>query len=109
MTPDTEPASSGAPSRKKPRISFLLATWFGVGYLPKAPGTWGALAGVILATAIQAAVAWRILTDFFVLDRYFPAYLFAPACCCLVVAVAGVWASSRVASFAGGKDPQFVV
>ena len=33
--------------------STILSTWFWVGLLPKAPGTWGALAAVILAWFIQ--------------------------------------------------------
>jgi phosphatidylglycerophosphatase A len=109
MTPDTEPASPAAPPRKKPQISFLLATWFGFGYLPKAPGTWGSLAGVIVTWVIQAAVGWIIFTDFFDHDRYFPAYSYIPASCCLVVACVGVWASSRVTAYTGTSDPQFVV
>jgi len=92
MTPDTEAAASGVPLRKKPTISFLLATWFGAGYLPKAPGTWGSLAGVIVTFIIQAAVGWKL-----------------PAGCCLLLAVVGVWSSSRVAAYTGKKDPQFVV
>ncbi len=42
MSPETEISTK----RSKPRISLLLATWFGLGYLPKAPGTWGSLGGV---------------------------------------------------------------
>jgi phosphatidylglycerophosphatase A len=109
MTPDTDLSSPVAPPRKKPRISFLLATCFGLGYLPKAPGTWGSLGGVFLTAAIQFAIAWKVLTDFFDHDRYSPAYLFVPTACCFVVAIVGVWSSSRVASHSGKKDPQFVV
>ncbi len=39
--PDTTPG-------KKPRMALLLATGFGLGYLPLAPGTWGSLAGLAL-------------------------------------------------------------
>lgn len=31
----------------------LLATWFGTGFLPKAPGTWGSLAALPLAWVAQ--------------------------------------------------------
>jgi phosphatidylglycerophosphatase A len=109
MTPDTEAASPAAPWRNKPHISFLLATWFGAGYLPKAPGTWGSLAGVILTFIIQTTVGWKLLTDFFEHDRYSAGYEFVPAGCCLVLAVIGVWSSSGVAAYTGKKDPQFVV
>lgn len=33
----------------KNKIAFLLATWFGSGYLKPAPGTWGTLAGLPFA------------------------------------------------------------
>jgi phosphatidylglycerophosphatase A len=35
------------------RPHVLLATWFGTGLLPKAPGTWGSLAALPFAWAIQ--------------------------------------------------------
>src|SRR5882762_1944000 len=35
--------------RGKPRVSLAIATAFGLGYLPSAPGTFGSLAGMILA------------------------------------------------------------
>ncbi len=39
------------PSLRNPAV--LAATWFGVGYLPKAPGTWGSLAALPLAWGLQ--------------------------------------------------------
>ena len=109
MTLDTEPVDSVSPQQRKPRISFLLATWFGLGYLPKAPGTWGSLGGVVLTVIIQLAVGWKILIDFFEHDRYVPVYEFLPGICCFLVAAVGVWSSSRVCAYSGKKDPQFVV
>ena len=38
MSPETEAAEIST-KRPKPHISILLATWFGFGNLPKAPGT----------------------------------------------------------------------
>ncbi|MDH5750475.1 MAG: phosphatidylglycerophosphatase A, partial [Rhodospirillales bacterium] len=38
---------------KSPAI--LLATWFGCGFLPKAPGTWGSLFALPFAWAIHSA------------------------------------------------------
>ena len=32
--------------------AFLIATWFGCGYAPKAPGTAGSLAGLVIAIAL---------------------------------------------------------
>jgi phosphatidylglycerophosphatase A len=114
MTPDTDLSRPTAPPRKKPRVSYLVATWFGLGYLPKAPGTWGSLAGVLLSWIII-----RLAPH----DALFPAYFHDPnqrllnywiswsitGCCWLAVAGLGVWTASRVAEFSAVKDPQFVV
>ncbi|WP_428247384.1 phosphatidylglycerophosphatase A family protein [Ferrovibrio sp.] len=60
-------------------LSFLLATWFGLGKLPKAPGTWGSLGALPFAWVLQSlggplalgigflvicAIAWWSITDF---------------------------------------------
>jgi len=34
-------------------LGVITATWFGAGYLPKAPGTWGSLAALPFAWALQ--------------------------------------------------------
>jgi phosphatidylglycerophosphatase A len=34
------------------RVPALVATWFGVGFLPVAPGTWGSLAAIPLVHAV---------------------------------------------------------
>ena len=41
MTPTTD-------AGPKPRVALAIATGLGLGYLPKAPGTWGSLLGVVL-------------------------------------------------------------
>ena len=41
------PASSVKTGRK-PRFALFVATACGLGYLPKAPGTWGSLLGVLI-------------------------------------------------------------
>src|SRR5271155_2660555 len=53
--------TSSAP--RKPRVSLALATAFGLGYLPKAPGTFGSLAGVALAVLI-----WRRFLPYGAID-----------------------------------------
>ncbi len=60
-------------------LSFLLATWFALGKLPKAPGTWGSLGALPFAWVLQSlggplalgigflvicAVAWWSISDF---------------------------------------------
>lgn len=74
-----------------PLIPRLLATSFGAGFLPVAPGTWGALVGIVL---------------------WLPLYIWAsPEVCfwitlaaAVVYTVAGTWASG-VAERYWGKDP----
>ena len=110
MTPDTEPGSPAAPARKKPHFSFLLATWFGLGYLPKAPGTFGSLGGVALAVLIYLrflpynglAINGR---DYFV---FVPTQRFIILLAILISGI-GVFVASRTASYLDRKDPQIVV
>jgi phosphatidylglycerophosphatase A len=73
------------------RTAWTLATWFGCGLVPHAPGTMGALGALplylVIARGGRAGVAITALG----------------------VIVAGVWASSIVAREIGRKDPQLVV
>jgi phosphatidylglycerophosphatase A len=75
-------------------MARLIATWFGCGNSPFAPGTVGSAAAILIAIA---------------LDRYlgFPPWSFA----LLAVLLFGpaVWASGEAARAANVKDPQFVV
>ena len=70
----------------------FLATWFGCGLLPKAPGTWGSLG----ALPFGALLAWW----------GGPALLLAASGLVLVV---GLWASDRYATALGLDDPGVVV
>ncbi|HWD59502.1 MAG TPA: phosphatidylglycerophosphatase A [Stellaceae bacterium] len=70
----------------------LIATGFGIGVLPKAPGTWASLAAL--------PVGWLIQTWFGIAGL-----LIAAA----VSFVAGCWAAARVAEASGTFDPGFVV
>jgi phosphatidylglycerophosphatase A len=94
---------------RKPWLSFFLATAGGAGYLPAAPGTWGSLEGILLYwIACTSLLGSKI--DIFARGvhhvRPFSPWAMLLA---LVIAVAGVVVSSRVARFVGKKDPQFVV
>ena len=89
---------------------MAIATSLGLGYLPKAPGTWGSLAGILIygltlfyfpfaaapgaPPSLSSRVVWAAWTALPVT---------------LVLAAVGVWAADRAAAFAGRKDPQFVV
>ena len=105
--PTTTTSSAG----RKPRISLAIATAFGLGYLPKAPGTFGSLGGV----ALTALFWFRFLPsksfDIYVHDVYFVvpppgamAILFV-----LLISGMGVVVATRAARYLGKKDPQVVV
>lgn len=70
----------------------LLATWFGSGLLPRAPGTWGSLAALPCAVPIVwAGGPWALLAAALLL--YLP----------------GVWAARHYAAGAGRQDPGEIV
>jgi phosphatidylglycerophosphatase A len=118
MTPNAELASLPDAQRKRPRLAFALATAFGVGYAPKAPGTFGSLVGIVVAI-LTHPVTYIVLfgasfgLDIYVRDKYVyvsPVFVLVPSLIAiLVVALVGVWSSSRVASYTGVHDPQYVV
>jgi phosphatidylglycerophosphatase A len=76
------------------RFARLLATWFYLGYTPKAPGTAGSLGAL--------AIAW-------LLARYagFPPWSFAVLAAVLLAPA--IWAADVTARETGKKDPQIVV
>ena len=105
---NTKTEAAPAASARKPLLSFFFATAGGAGYLPAVPGTWGSLVGVALYAIFSKIFAARFdlyLHDhYFVVSRMHFGWLVA-----LLIAIAGVGASSRVARFTGKKDPQIVV
>ena len=83
-----------APVRRGPtdRIAMVLATGFGSGYGPVAPGTWGSLPGVAIAWVLgRSGASWAV------------------PCAGALFAVVGVWAAGRAASILGASDPGPVV
>jgi phosphatidylglycerophosphatase A len=131
MTPDTGSAVATTAPREKPGLALAIATALGVGYIPKAPGTFGSLVGV--ATAFLSAVFFlrpANLSDLLSLhpdyeavlrDQHFlvpgsdihDAVLALPIVCAIALLVIlgaiGVWSASRAAAYSGIADPQFVV
>jgi len=121
----------GTAPQKKPRLAMAIATVLGVGYMPKAPGTFGSLVGVM--TAVLSAVFFlhpesnrgilsrHPLSEAVFSDKHFlfpgsdihNSAMALPLFCALallvMLAAIGVWSASRTADFAGIKDPQFVV
>jgi len=79
-------------NRQKHKIPWIIATWFGSGLLPKAPGTWGSLA------AIPFAYLFSIYTCPY-------AQLFGIT----VLFFIGIWASDKIEESAQIKDPGFIV
>src|ERR1700693_2577623 len=130
MTPNTEP-TSGPQSGKKPRLAYAIATAFGVGYLPTAPGTYGSLVGVatiglsaiffLRPTSLAGLSPLHVLSDARFMDQHFlvpgsdihDTVLWLPIFCALFLLVLlgaiGVWSAEKAAAYAGIKDPSFVV
>ncbi|MGA8074399.1 MAG: phosphatidylglycerophosphatase A [Candidatus Acidiferrales bacterium] len=102
MTPETD-TPPVAPEPRKPRLSYLIATALGLGYLRPGPGTWGSLAGLALAGL------FAIRNDWMVFGRWRFSSEMAGHLLVVLVSFAGVWAAGRVAKHCGKTDPQFVV
>jgi phosphatidylglycerophosphatase A len=74
-------------------LATTLATWFGCGYAPFAPGTFGSL-GALVPAVLLARAGWR------------PLYFVALAVAALPVAV---WSAHVTAKRMGKEDPPQVV
>jgi phosphatidylglycerophosphatase A len=75
-------------------LATAIATWFGCGYAPVAPGTAGSLAAVLIAVALHTWLGW---------SPYWFAIL------ALALLVPGIWSAGVVARLVGKKDPGLVV
>ena len=74
-----------------PATANILATWFGSGYSPIAPGTAGSAAAILIAIALQRSAGWHF--------AIFAALLFPIA----------VWSAGETARAKNLKDPGIVV
>ena len=74
------------------KVERLLCSWFGAGYLPKAPGTWGSAAALPLAWLLWNLGGHPILAGAMV-----------------VLIFVGWWASERIVRADGLEDPSWVV
>jgi phosphatidylglycerophosphatase A len=72
--------------------AVLLATWFGTGLLPIAPGSWGSLAALPVAWAIRSHVGTTGL-----------------AVATVIVFAIGWWVAATVAKASSIEDPSAVV
>jgi phosphatidylglycerophosphatase A len=78
--------------------AFLIATWFGSGYAPVAPGTAGSLAAIVIAIVLHYGVGYGATYERATL-LLATAILLAP----------GIWSASVVARETNKPDPQIVV
>jgi phosphatidylglycerophosphatase A len=76
------------------RAALLVATWFGCGYSPKAPGTAGSAAALVIAILLAGYAGWK-------------AWYFAVLA--VLILAPSIWAASVTAQISGKKDPGIVV
>ncbi|MBV8897678.1 MAG: phosphatidylglycerophosphatase A [Acidobacteriaceae bacterium] len=81
-------------NQPKVAVATVIATWFGCGFFPIAPGTVGSAAAVVLAAA------------FYMWKAYAPLWLLLPT---VLLLFPGIWAAGVVADARGKKDPGLVV
>ena len=81
-------------SPRKPYLSVAIATWFGCGYSPFAPGTAGSLAAIAIGLLLVRFCGFGRI-EFAVLAS--------------LMAVVGILAGGRAARYFGKKDPSYVV
>lgn len=115
---DHRPAPS-TEAQPKPRFALFIATAAGLGYLPRAPGTWGSLAGILPAAlpwwifyAINASLGYGVgvgPVKFSQASFAIDPFLFYNLALLIVIAAIGVWSAGRAAQFWKEKDPQRVV
>jgi phosphatidylglycerophosphatase A len=117
-----KPSTDAPPvqSTEKHRFAYTIATVFGIGYLKPGPGTWGTLAGLIIAI-ISHPYSWFIFfgkgiqlslgANAPLLSGHLGALLLlTPSIVVWVIlAYLGMHYGTQVARLAGVKDPQYVV
>ena len=99
---------------RKPSVSIAIATALGLGYLPKAPGTWGSLGGILLAMLPFWLLLFRgrVGTGVLIFSRgefTLDSFVFIQCLLSVGIAVIGVWAADRAAKYWKIEDPQKVV
>ena len=112
-TPMKPSPEVGPTAPRKPRVALAIATCFGLGYIPKSPGTFGSLVGA----GVAVAMAWLGFKRLLLIEVDVPLHFWTtgllPAYYELVVgalvAILGVVVADRAVKYAGHKDPQYVV
>lgn len=80
------------PERRTDRLALAAATLGPAGRMPRAPGTWGSLASILVAPML-----------------FLPLPLWARIAVVLLVFPLGAWCAGRAERILGGKDPSCVV
>ncbi|MGD0962973.1 MAG: phosphatidylglycerophosphatase A [Candidatus Acidiferrales bacterium] len=104
---ESSPAAAAGPETgRKPSMALAAATVCGIGYIPVAPGTGGSVVGLALYCFLGSRVVSGVFGPFWAVHslRLLPAWLATAA-----IALVGVWAADRTATFLQTKDPQCVV
>jgi phosphatidylglycerophosphatase A len=108
----SSPTTSAA--QRNPRVSIFLATACGLGYLPKAPGTFGAVGGLIMTLILFLFYAKLPISQGAAVAVHehstnVDPYLVAQIVVGMVIALVGAWAAGSAARFWQTEDPQKVV
>jgi phosphatidylglycerophosphatase A len=111
------PSAPQSALERKPRFALFIATAAGLGYLPKAPGTLGSFAGLLVALLPWwALIALGIVSNHrqigsvsFLGGDPFDPFLGYQIWAATLVAVVGVWSATRASAYWSQKDPQRVV
>ena len=114
LNPDGAATGAVAPKRRTlaDYLALAIATC-GVGYFPIAPGTLGALLGMVLYLALWAG-ADSVLSSLALAKRFNLMQVWTPQMSFMLVAIflvtmAGIWAASRAEKLLRKKDPSAVV
>jgi phosphatidylglycerophosphatase A len=97
-------------------VAVAIATAFGLGYLPKAPGTFGSLGGVLLGWGTMVLSTLQIAPRIAATGElsnppssWWSGFAWSESVLFVIVSVIGVWAAHRTANYLQVKDPQIVV
>jgi phosphatidylglycerophosphatase A len=116
-----KPDTAGKPSTaRKPRFAIFIATACGLGYIPLAPGTFGSLAGLLLAM-LPWWILEGIVSAFVFFEIHDPGlgfgeftvdvaqFHYVQELVTILIALIGVWTAGLAARFWQTKDPQWIV
>ncbi len=109
------PSAPSTPPARKPRFALFIATACGLGYLPKAPGTWGSLGGLAVAMlpwwlfVVAAQALGGLEVGSWAGGLRGDPFLVSQCAIAIVIAAVGVWSANRASGFWRVKDPARVV